>query len=172
MQEQIKEHTWENLHRGLGKAKSDFTLVDMYISYLESIEVYKEKKPDLYLKLYRTKEEWLGLVQQYLDGILDCVFKGEIFDIPYSLGILYIQKKKMPVELLASSHTGLKIDFNESRKAKKKIFHLNQHSDFHRYRFYWRKGRFVRGSYSFTPVRANARKLAKIIKSGHQDYFN
>lgn len=171
MRKQAHEYIWENNQRGKGKARSDYTLIDMYLSYMESIDIYRETKPDLYAKLYKTKTEWMSLVQEYLGTITEEIFKGEIFDIPYSLGILYIQKKKMPIKLL-QDNSALKIDFGASKKAKKIIYHLNSHSDFHRYRFYWRKGRFVRRVYSFTPVRANARKLAKIIKTGKQDYWN
>ena len=67
------------------------------------------------------------------------------------------------------------VDFHQSAKVGKKVYHMNDHRDNHAYRWYWNKylNRLTNGKYySFTPTRKNKRRLANILKNRKDiDYF-
>ena len=60
-----------------------------------------------------------------------------------------------------------------SKKYKKAIYFINDHSGNHRYSIIWKKGLFVkrRVLYSFTPARKFKRELAYVIKNKINDFF-
>lgn len=68
----------------------------------------------------------------------------------------------------------LSIDFKSSIDEGKIIYHLNEHSDGYKYRFYWSKVPQTfpdRYKYTARLVRQNKRMLAQLIFN-HKDYIN
>ena len=67
----------------------------------------------------------------------------------------------------------LRIDWEATKKANTKVYHLNEHRAGHRYRFYWEKVPVSNISvYSFIACRKNKRRLAEILKTQPTiDYF-
>lgn len=119
--------------------------------------------------------------KQYKDiwfDISDAIFK-EILEnsanlkLPFGLGEqLRIKKKKMSLSFL-KKNDNLKYDYGHYLKTGNKKFHLNEHTDYHRYGFYWfcRKGPKNRTLYKFVPLRIRKRELANQIKNHNRDYF-
>ena len=93
------------------------------------------------------------------------------FKLPHRLGELRIQKKKMNFSMINK----LKVDWKRTKEEGKRVFHLNDHTDNYRYKWYWRKSKVIvknKSAYSFTPTRKNARELAKILLTTKKiDYF-
>lgn len=75
-------------------------------------------------------------------------------------GDLRIKKTKMTF----SDTNSLRIDWARTKKANKKVYHLNEHRGGYRYRFLWSKPRLANiTAYSFRPTRTNKRTLAHIL---------
>jgi hypothetical protein len=132
---------------------------------------YKEFKKqelgyfDIDYKTYRAiNEEFNKEVVKYI--LMDA---GE-FELPYRLGSIRIQKKKMKF-----SPDSMKVDWKATRETGKRVYHLNDHSDNYRYKWYWKKSNAIvqnKSLYSFTASRANKRELARLIKNEKLiDYF-
>ena len=69
----------------------------------------------------------------------------------------------------------MKVDWQASRIAGKRVYHLNDHRDNYRYKWYWKKTNAIvqnKSLYSFTASRANKRELARLLKEDKSiDYF-
>lgn len=93
------------------------------------------------------------------------------FKLPHRLGEIRIQKKKMDFSMLNK----LKVDWKRTKELGKRVFHLNDHTDNYRYKWYWKKRTVIvknKSVYSFIPTRTNARALAQILLTTKQiDYF-
>ena len=102
--------------------------------------------------------------------VLDILFNAGEIKLPYRLGSLRIQKKKMKFDT-----SKMKIDWQATRAAGKRVFHMNDHRDNYRYRWYWRKKDVIvqnKSLYSFEASRANKRELARLLKTDKSiDYF-
>ena len=100
----------------------------------------------------------------------DILFNTGEFKLPHRLGSIRIQKKKMNF-----TKEALKVDWKASRELGKRVYHMNDHSDNYRYKWYWKKTNAIvqnKSLYSFTASRANKRELARIIKNEKSiDYF-
>ena len=101
-----------------------------------------------------------------MEAIMEYVLEGYFFKFPYNLGILRIKKRKLTL-----NKKMLRVNFAETRKHGKTIYHLNEHSNGYYYKFYWNQG-FISGirKYTFTPVRKYKRALAKMILEEQKDY--
>jgi hypothetical protein len=102
--------------------------------------------------------------------IEDILMKAKEFKMPYRLGTLRIKKKKMNY----SKKNKLKINWLETNKHKKVIYHLNDHTDGFNYRWFWSKINAViknKSVYSFQATRTNKRRLAGLLKKKKVDYF-
>lgn len=152
---------FETVKRGKGNYTKDYGSNEIYKYYTK--EVIKELQVDR--KLFRKIcDEFNKLL---IDEIL---INSEEIRLPYRLGTLKVKKSKMKYD----DKNKLKIDWAASRKSKKKIYHLNDHTGGYKYRFYWSKG-IVKNisAYSFIPTRTNTRTLASILKDKNRqlDYF-
>ena len=100
----------------------------------------------------------------------DILTKAREFKLPYRLGSLRIKKKKMNY----SKKNKLKINWVETNKHKKVIYHLNDHTNGYNFRWFWSKINAViknKSVYSFQATRTNKRRLAALLKSNEVDYF-
>tara|TARA_R100000541_G_scaffold56072_2_gene65294 strand:- start:172 stop:642 length:471 start_codon:yes stop_codon:yes gene_type:complete len=102
--------------------------------------------------------------------IEDILLNTGEFKVPHRLGEIRIQKRKMKFD-----PTKMKIDWKATREAGHKVYHLNDHRDNYRYRWYWRKKNVIvqnKTLYSFIASRANKRELARLLKTDKSiDYF-
>ena len=93
------------------------------------------------------------------------------FKVPHRLGEIRVQKKKMNF----NSKNRLMVNWKKSNELGIRVYHLNDHRDNFRYKWYWRKSKAIvknKTAYSFTATRENMRGLAKILLTNKNiDYF-
>jgi len=152
---------FNNAKRGEGNYKKDFG----------SDDVYKYYKSDGIPELQVDKQTFRKICDEFNKEFIEEILKNsEEIRFPYRLGTLRIKKSKMKYD----DKNKLKIDWAQSKKLGKRIYHLNDHTGGYKYRFYWSKG-IVKNitAYSFIPTRTNTRTLASILKDKERqlDYF-
>lgn len=156
--------------RGKGKNKSSHGLKDFYKFYRNE---YKHKKftskfwpkHDKYVVNYPL---YATIIAEFNKRVSEeIVLNAAVFRIPAGLGYLKIQKKKMDLKFLKEERQ-LKIDWKRSKEHNRLVFHLNEHSDFHRFRWSWNK-KSIRipnhSPYNFKASRTNNRAISKAVKS-------
>jgi len=142
----------------MGRIKEGFGLDDAY-------KFYKDKHgPKVDKSTYRK------ICYEFNKMMVDDVLEGKVVKVPHRLGELWIKKYKIDLD-------NPPIDLNETKKAGKIVYHLNQHSDGYQCRWSWSKRNNLVTNmiyYSFHATRANSRELAKIMKQpgGHKRYFS
>jgi hypothetical protein len=136
------------------QASIDYNLRDVYDHMNASTDASMDY--DKFKKIFRSLSK----------AIIEFVLEGYLFKFPYNLGILRIKKRKMTL-----NKKMLRVNFAETKRLGKTIYHLNEHSSGYYYKFYWDRG-IISGirKYSFTPVRIHKRALAKKILEEQKDY--
>ena len=138
-----------------------------------------------YKKMYDHKEftsKWMEKHEKYLvdsstykkiikDGnkliskqILE---EAKVIQLPAGMGFFKIEKKKMNLGSLKKSKN-LKIDWKRTKELGKTVYHLNEHTDYHRYKWHWIKKKMRipnKTPYSFIACRTNKRAISKLLKS-------
>jgi len=152
---------FDNAKRGEGNYKKDFG----------SDDVYKYYKSNVIPELQVDKQTFRKICDEFNKEVIERILRSsEEVRFPYRLGTLRIKKSKMKYD----DKNKLKIDWAQSKKLGKRIYHLNDHTGGYKYRFYWAKG-IVKNitAYSFIPTRTNTRTLASILKDKERelDYF-
>ena len=139
-----------------------YTGKDFYRSYID----YVSDNP-LYQVDYKT---FRGIINDYFKYLRDeLIENGKEIKLPCRLGTLSIVKHK-PKEYSGRS---LRIDYAESKKYNKVIYHLNDHTGGYKYRFYWNKHNMLtknKTMYQLIMTRDNKRYLAQILKNRVRDY--
>ena len=136
--------------------KQSYTTYDIYNNY--------DKRDQIPYSTFR------NIVDKLNDSILSVLQNGQNYKLPCSLGTVQIVKYKPK----GYNEHSLSIDFNESKKLDKRIYHLNEHSNGYKYRLYWSKQPFSftnRYKYQLCFTRANKRQLAQLIFN-NKDYLD
>lgn len=145
--------------------KKAYTGIDYYNSYVEYV-----KGNPLYEVEYRVFRDIINDYFRYLrDEIIE---NGKEVKLPCRLGTLQIVKHK-PKSYATSGRMSLRMDYGESKKLGKMVFHLNEHSNMYKYRYYWNKQNMItpnKSLYQLIMTRDNKRHLAQIIKNNIRDY--
>ena len=132
--------------------------------------VQSYKKYDDYYKVGYKK--YRSICEDFNKLIIDeILLKAKEFKMPYRLGSLRILKKEMNYSV---GKNKLKINWFETNKNKKVIYHLNDHTDGFNYRWFWSKKKAIvknKTIYSFQATRTNKRRLAGLLKTKQVDYF-
>jgi len=149
--------------RGKNKVQKPYTYKDIYKEYI------KDKKKDS--PYYVEYSCFVNLCNYFYKKVVhNLLYENKPFVIPFSLGTLSVRKSKPKL----SNINTLTIDFKNTVKYDKKIYHLNEHSRGYKYAFSWKKidNRFKnKYFYRLIMTRDNKRELASLIKSGKYDYF-
>ena len=127
--------------------------------------MYKDIPIDISYGAYKRILDEMGNV--ILENILN---RSDGFKMPFGLGYIQIGKYKPKTYTRKS----LSVDFKASREIGKTIYHLNEHSNGYKFRLFWSKVPQTfpdRYKYQLCLVRANKRKLAKLIFE-KTDYIN
>jgi len=149
--------------RGKNKIQGLHNLRDVYKFYIESIG-----DNELYKVDFKTFKKII--TTYYLRMLDDVLYKGVEYKFPYRLGKIRVIKRKVDVNNL----NRFGIDWTESVKYNKQIYHLNNHTNGFVYRFKWIKENTNVPNlyfYKFVPSRMIKRKLAQVIKNKLCDYF-
>lgn len=139
-----------------------YTGKDFYKSYIG----YVGDNP-LYQVEYRVFRDIINDYFKYLRDEL--IENGKEIKLPCRLGTLSIVKHK-PKEYSGRS---LRIDYAETKKVGKIVYHLNEITNGYKFRFYWNKHNMLvknKTKYQLVMTRANKRRLAYILKNRIRDY--
>ena len=139
-----------------------YTIKDFYNFYTDNID-----NNPLYSIEYSIYKQIVLEYFQYIKSQI--MYNSKEFKFPYRIGSLQIVKHQ-PKNLDSRS---LRVDYGESKKQGKLIYHLNEHSNYYKFRYYWSKIEMLipnRSKYQFVASRANKRELAQIIKNNERDY--
>lgn len=143
--------------RGKGKVNCSLSLKDTYEYYRA-----KYKHQDKYKC---TRAEYFNIMKDFSTIVRQkSIFEGKIIDFS-PLGRMYIQKFKSPIGYLKRKKK-LKINWSESMKYKRYIYHLNEHTNGYRMKINFLCNNFIKGTcYSFVPLRKFQRQLAEALKT-------
>lgn len=143
--------------------RQSYTATDFYQRYISTIELGTSYDVDYWT--------YCNIIYDYFKFIRDQIlYESKEFILPCRLGSIQIVKHK-PKNYSGKS---LRYDWKSMREEGKPMYYLNQHSDFYKYRYYWRKQDCLftnKGKYMFIASRDNKRTLAKIIFNKEQDYM-
>jgi hypothetical protein len=151
--------------RGENRIKNPYNLSEMYDSYTDKHQdnplynVDRKRFYDLCSEFYK----------KVVDGIM---YEGRDFKTLYSVGDIYIKKYRPELEDV-KKRTSF-IDWANTAKLGKIVYHLNEHSNGFKFTIKWKKKknviRYVE-IYKFVPTRAFKRNLASVIKNKENDYL-
>lgn len=148
--------------RSQNKIQVDYTIDDIYKYYIEN---HQDKEMQIDKKTF--KKILYAFNKKIMNAILD---DSETFKLPKRLGILRIKKSKMSFKEGMSA----KIDWAATKKYGKTIYHMNDHTNNYRYRFYWSKlscNATNKTAYCFEATRTEKRRLAYLLKNQITDYY-
>lgn len=148
--------------RGRNKIQDPYTIREIYKQHLEEVE-----KDSPYNIPYNTI---VSIYKDFYEGVMDNIFEGGLYHLPHGMGELSILGKR-PKEFKKSN---LSVDWANTLKAGKKVYHLNDHSNYIKYSFHWAKARSRmpnKASYRLVMTRDHKRNLATKIKSGDYQFF-
>ena len=141
--------------------RKSYTLVDSYKEYR------KENPEDSGFSLSKIdyRNICIAFNQRLSDGIIE---QANEFNVPGRLGLIKI--KKFPTR-----NNSMRVDWAQTKKYNKKIYHLNMHTDGYYYKWMWHKrdACFINKSvYSFIAPRKAKRKMAGLLKENKIEFFN
>jgi hypothetical protein len=148
--------------RGPNKAVNPYVLRDMYESYIQDKE--KESPYHIPYSLY------VELCTEFYKGIAEYIKNGGLYIMPYRMGdisVVKIRPKKLDL-------TSMSLDWKATSELGKQVFHTNDHTNYHKFRFHWKKKDAYfsnKGKYRLVFTRDNKRDLARLIKTGDVTYF-
>src|SRR5260221_6291688 len=128
------------------------------------------KHPDVKI----TFDEWKNIIHTFNHLFRDYILEtGERGKLPWGLGVFAISKKKIKKLKTydGKEYVNLPIDWQKSRKAGKRIYNFNTHTDGFRFRWhlFHRECRFHNSDiWNFKPSRDSSRKIAEYLRIPQQ----
>lgn len=151
--------------RGKNRIQDPYTIADTYKKYKEDKDTGSPY--DVSYKVYK------AIVTGYLKYCAQRVLDGFKVKMPHNLGTFQIIKKKMNFK--SNMQYKRNINWKETQKLGKIVYHYNPHTSGYKYLFYWDRnaGNKARNilKYRFVPTRTIKRELARLIKEEKRDYF-
>lgn len=138
----------------------------------EAYEKFCAAHPNIYL----TFDKWKSIIYSFNYLFRDHILEtGDKIRLPWGLGNFSVSKKKSKrfVTYKEKEYVNMPIDWVKTRKAGKKIYHLNSHTDGFRYKWIWfnSDARFYQSAiWVFKPSRISSRKLAEYLKRPNSSY--
>lgn len=124
-------------------------------------------------------KEWKSVVYAYNNFLREYILEtGEKVKMPHGIGTVCITKKKIKKFKNYNDENGdpyinLAIDWQKTKIAGKRIYHLNTHSDGNSYRWIWfyKEARFALSDvWYFRPCRKSSRLINTYIKKPNAQY--
>ncbi len=122
------------------------------------------------IKEHIDKKTFIALIKDFFNQYTNKIIVGrKRYKLPLTLGLHRIKKRKLKGIIRP------KIDFNNTRKLGKTVYHLNKHTNGYYFRWYWDKEecKFKNKSfYNFELTKKNTLLLAKeILKCSKDPYL-
>jgi hypothetical protein len=121
-------------------------------------------------------DKWLEIIYTFNQNFRDHLLEtGDRSKLPWGLGTFSISKKKTRRSIIKDGKELIimAVDWAKTKKAGKKIYHLNTHTDNYRYKWKWfnSDARFYQADiWVFKPSRVTSRKLAEYLKRPNSPY--
>jgi hypothetical protein len=119
-------------------------------------------------------QDWREVVYTYNYMFRDYILEtGDRGKLPYGLGAFSISKKKIKKikDYNGKEYINLPVDWAKTRKAGKRIYNFNAHTDGYRFKWIWfnRDCRFTCSDiWIFQPSRVSSRKITEYLKKPQQ----
>lgn len=120
-------------------------------------------------------EEWREIIYTYNYLFRDYILEtGDRSKLPFGLGAFAISKKKIKKTKTydGKEYVNLPVDWVKTKKAGKKIYNFNAHTDGYRFRWMWFNRGFRRFPHSdlwiFKPSRVSSRKITEFLRKPAQ----
>lgn len=158
--------------RTKGKIHTDYGIRQIKKWYFKNLNenFYKYKK--------EIRKDYNKIIKDFNKEIINLLLTEAFeFIMPERLGTLRVKKKKTKIKINPDGTLdtkALSVDWKSSKELKKKVFHINSHSDGYKFSYFWNKrGCNIKNNtiYCLKVVRQNSRKLAKIIKTDKKVNF-
>lgn len=133
-----------------------------------------EAFPDIKLSYLEFQNIIYNFNYAFRDHLFETGMKGKL---PWGLGDFAVSKRRPRYKkIMPDGHEliTLPVDWVKTRKAGKKIYHLNRHTDGFKFRLKWFIGskRFLESDiYSFKPSRVTSRLITHYINQGNQGRY-
>lgn len=138
----------------------------------ENYQLFCDRNPKIKLSFKSYKKILYKWNEEFMLQILE----GKKLKMPYGFGPLMITKYKRKTYRMAASGEKMinyKIDWVQTKKQGKYVYHMNYHSDGYNYYFRWvpHEANIKRPHiWKFKPVRKFSRLLSKYIQDEEKDY--
>jgi len=131
------------------------------------------------------RKDFCKIVNEFNKHIMQFVFDGDEVKLPEKMGTISVKGKKIKTEFdeELGRITNQAVDYQETnklwakcpecQKKKQMVYHLNEHSDGIRYKFFWSKERMIveyKLFYTMIFTRTNKRHLSQLIQKGQEFY--
>lgn len=146
--------------RGKNKYSNSYTFKDMYNEYIKD----KGSNGPYYVS-YNT---YVQICSKYWKKAAESIIEGDSVRLGYRLGEIKVVKLKLNI-----SQKKLPIDWVNTVKYGKVIYHLNEHTNGYTYKIYWNKKNCnvkYLYCYGFKMTRIK-RDICKLVKDKQIDYF-
>jgi len=118
--------------------------------------------------------KWREIIDTFNDLFREYILEtGEKGKMPWGIGVFAVSKKKTKKTKKhdGKEYVNLPIDWQKTKKAGRKIYNFNTHTDGFRFRWYIfpRESRFQHPDiWNFKPSRVSSRKIAEYLKIPQQ----
>lgn len=142
-----------------------------------SPKAYEKFKEDSDLKI--EKKVWKKVIEQFNTLMVEHMIEsGETVNVIHGLGDMRVEKRKIkPRDVVINGkkvRTGMPIDWFETKRQGKVVYHKNYHTDGYKCNFYWSpySARFTNAiCWKFKAARLASRYLASKLKSPNAGYL-
>lgn len=133
-----------------------------------------------------TRLEYCKVVNDFNKHIIDLIFDNNEVKLPEKMGTISVKGKKIITEFdeELGRISNQAPDYGETKKLwarcpeckerKQMVYHLNEHTNGVRYRFFWSRERMIVENklfYTMVFTRTNKRNLSHLIKGGTEFYI-
>lgn len=158
----------KNCYKG-GRPKCEFRSASK-----ETYTRFLQENPNIEITYKQYDECIREINNQY---VLYCLETGNPIKLPYGLGVLAINKKKgkrIFTDKDDKKHICLPINWEETNKIGKKVYHLNEHTDGYHCTWYWIKSlsrlKMV-AIWSFKIAKLNSQLLKDYCFNSEKKYY-
>jgi phage FluMu protein Com len=132
-----------------------------------------------------TRKDFCKIVNEFNKHIMEFVLKGDEVKLPEKIGTISVKGKKVKTKFDEDIGriSNQAVDYGETNKLwsrcpeckerKQVVYHLNEHTNGIRYKFFWSRDRVLienKSFYSMIFTRTNKRKLSHLIQNGKEFY--
>lgn len=157
-----------------GKYKGGRPKIQFRSASKETYNIFIKENPELKLTYKQYDMCIREINHQY---VLHCLETGNAVKLPYGLGVLAVNRKKGKktfIDEKGTKHICIAINWNETNKLKRKVYHFNEHTDGYHCNWYWIKSlskiRIV-SMWSFKIAKINSQLLKTYCFDSEKKYY-